>query len=397
MIVCVNITDNITETPVYHENLDLENIKTPVKVEQLVRFLKETKFKQSEIDFLENGFTNGFNIGYEGPTEQQSLSSNIPLTVGSKVELWNKIMKEVKLKRVAGPFSKPPFENFIQSPVGLVPKVGSENQTRLIFHLSYKFENSDAKGSLNEHTPKEKCKVKYKDLDYAVRAYLKLVGKKKSNRTVYAGKTDIKSAFRLLPLSKSSWRWLIIKVQDPTTGEWKFFVDKCLPFGASISCALFQRFSDALCHIAECKTQSSGLEILTNYLDDFLFIALAMIDCNEKLSIFLDICKKIGVPIAEEKTEWATVTALIIFLGILLDGKSLTLSIPLEKRNRAVKMLQFIKDKKKATVKELQVLCGYLNFLCKAIFPGRPFVRRMYAKYSTKIPGLKYVGSSKGQ
>ena len=69
MIVCVNITDNITETPVYHENLDLENIETPVKVEQLVRFLKETKFKQSEIDFLKDGFTNGFDIGYEGPTE----------------------------------------------------------------------------------------------------------------------------------------------------------------------------------------------------------------------------------------------------------------------------------------------------------------------------------------
>ena len=39
-------------------------------------------------------------------------------------------------------------------------------------------------------------------------------------------------------------------------------------------------------------------------------------------------------------------------------------------------------DQSKVTVKELQALCGYLNFLCKAIFPGRAFVRRMYAKYS---------------
>ena len=51
-------------------------------------------------------------------------------------------------------------------------------------------------------------------------------------------------------------------------------------------------------------------------------------------------------------------------------------------------MLYKFKDKHKTTIKELQELCGYLNFICKAIFPGRPFLRRMYAKYSkyVKIP-----------
>ena len=33
-------------------------------------------------------------------------------------------MKEVKLGRVAGPFLKVPFDNYIQSPIGLVPKAG---------------------------------------------------------------------------------------------------------------------------------------------------------------------------------------------------------------------------------------------------------------------------------
>ena len=42
-------------------------------------------------------------------------------------------------------------------------------------------------------------------------------------------------------------------------------------------------------------------------------------------------------------------------------------------------------DKKKATVKELQCLCGYLNFIGKAVFPGRTFTRRMYAKFSSVI------------
>ena len=56
-------------------------------------------------------------------------------------------MKEVRLKRVAGPFKEIPFESFIQSAIGLVPKAGSD-KTRLIFHLSYKF-NSDGLESVN--------------------------------------------------------------------------------------------------------------------------------------------------------------------------------------------------------------------------------------------------------
>ena len=51
-----------------------------------------------------------------------------------------------------GLFETIPFENFIQSPIGLVPKAGSD-QTRLIFHLSYDFKSEGFK-SVNAHTPK---------------------------------------------------------------------------------------------------------------------------------------------------------------------------------------------------------------------------------------------------
>ena len=63
----------------------------------------------------------------------------------------------------------------------------------------------------------------------------------------------------------------------------------------------------------------------------------------------------------------------------------MTLGVPLDKRERAIKLLQTMIDKKKAKVCELQSLWGYLNFICKAIFLGRTFLRRMYAKYSGVI------------
>ena len=81
-------------------------------------------------------------------------------------------MKEVKLKRVAGPYSKIPFENFVQSPIGLVPKAGGK--THLIFHLSFNFGNMEHEKSVNYHMPQELCSVWYSDVDHAVCNMLRL-------------------------------------------------------------------------------------------------------------------------------------------------------------------------------------------------------------------------------
>ena len=136
-------------------------------------------------------------------------------------------------------------------------------------------------------------------------------------------------------------------------------------------------------HLIEWRT--GAFNCITNYLDDFLFIALTVLRCNHLIREFLRLCEELNVPVSMEKTESASPSALIIFLGILLDGKNLILAIPSEKRIKAINMLQKLCDKKKATVKDLQSLCGYLNFLCKTIFPGRTFVRRMYSKFAKFI------------
>ena len=264
--------------------------------------------------------------------------------------------------------------------------------------------------SLNHFTPRSKCSVKYHDLDHAVSTYIDLCCEimqdnivqsdghnclkdreelkrdwrkwfrdhKKLPRPIFGGKTDLKSAFRILGLSSNSWMWLIMKAKDPKSGKWYYFVDKCLPFGASISCAMFQRFSDALCILIEFRIGVN--KRITNYLDDFLFIARTLMHCNFMIQQFLDLCGELNVPISAEKTEWASET--VIFLGILLDGHHLILAIPVEKRDKAVTLLMEFMHQKKVTVKELQSLCGYLNFLGKVIFPGRTFTHRMYAKYA---------------
>ena len=122
---------------------------------------------------------------------------------------------------------------------------------------------------------------------------------------------------------------------------------------------------------------------MTNYLDDFLFIDANQSGCNHLVSEILRICELIKFPVAMEKTFWAARTT--VFLGMMLLSDSMCLSVPEDKRLKAIKMLQYLIEKKKATVKELERLAGFLNFLNKAVVPGRSFTRRMYAKFSGKV------------
>ena len=154
----------------------------------------------------------------------------------------------------------------------------------------------------------------------------------------------------------------------------------CLPFGASISCALFQEFSNALKHIVQFRLNILFVypPEITNYLDDFFFIVITIGICNEAVQVFLHVCKQINCPISTKKTEWAM--QLLVFLGVLLNGSSLVMAIPQEKKTKALYLLNLAIEKRKVTIHFIQKLTGTLNFLQKAIVPGRVFTRGMYGK-----------------
>ena len=101
-----------------------------------------------------------------------------------------------------------------------------------------------------------------------------------------------------------------MKAVDPKDKKIKFFVEKCLPFGASISCSYYQRFSNALKHILKWRINREATGTLvrrevTNYLDDFLFLAFSKLVCDGMIHEFLQLCTDLNVPVALEKTKWS--------------------------------------------------------------------------------------------
>ena len=157
----------------------------------------ESGYGQQLTEQLMQGFLQGFDIGYRGPSKRKNYSHNLPLRVRSKLELWNKVMKEVKANRYSGPYHAPPCQYFVQSPLGLVPK--TNDKTQLIFHLSYDFGGEDK--SVNFYTPDHLCTVQYKDLDYVIRECLRLLQQSGiTEGTIYYSKTDCSNAFRVVPV-----------------------------------------------------------------------------------------------------------------------------------------------------------------------------------------------------
>ena len=84
-----------------------------------------------------------------------------------------------------------------------------------------------------------------------------------------------------------------------------------------------------------------------------------------------------------DKTIFSTTR--LVFLGLLLDSDLQLVMIPKEKIEQGCELVMHMLAKKKMTLQDLQKLTGFLNFLGRAIVPGRAFTRRLYAHTSNVL------------
>ena len=121
----------------------------------------------------------------------------------------------MSLSRVAAPFDSPPFPNFQVSPIGLVPKKDS-GKFRTIFHLSHPKSGTT---SINSAISKDEFSLQYVTIDHAIE------GIKQSDQGCFRAKTDIESAFRLIPIHPDDYELLGMYWQG------KYYYDIVPPFG----------------------------------------------------------------------------------------------------------------------------------------------------------------------
>ena len=308
---------------------------------------------------IRSGFAVGFKLGYSGKRVHR-MSKNLVSATKDMDRVMQKLDKEIKLGRIAGPFDSLPIPNLIVSPVGLVPKA-QKGKFRMIHHLSHP--DGD---SINDGIDRDICQVKYANFDDAISIVVR------AGKGALLAKADIESAFRLLPIHPSDFHLLGICANN------MFYVDKALPMGASCSPAYFETFSTFLEWVIR---QDSGSDLIVHYMDDFLFVAgngeerSQSLSCQMLVERFESICKKFGVPLAADKA--AGPATVLVFLGLEIDTVNQTVSIPEDKLKSVIEKVRGASEASALTLRALQSVIGSLAFVCRAISPGRAFLRRL--------------------
>ena len=171
----------------------------------------------------------------------------------------------------------------------------------------------------------------------------------------------------------------------------KVYLNSSLPFGASSSCAIFERVSTALQWIITHHTQISWISY---FLDDFPLLESSQAKLLEFMSKFHQILNDIGMPIVTNKTLGPTI--LLEYLGLLLDFHKQLILIPEAKRVKCLKLIEsFLQShakKNKVMVKTVQKLAGSLNFICQALPVGRPFLASLYRMTRSKTGSKLKIG-----
>ena len=153
--------------------------------------------------------------------------------------------------------------------------------------------------------------------------------------------------------------------------EGLYFFDMVLPFGLRSAPFLFDEFSSAVEWIIQTKL---NIPKVIHILDDFFFATSPpRSKCMTALCQILHLFTDLNIPIAPGKTFPACTC--LEFMGILLDSNKMEAPLPVDKLTRSKEALGQWTIRKSATLQELPPLIGTLQFACKVIAPGRPFLQ----------------------
>ena len=176
------------------------NIITPVSAVKLDSYLHG--YMTHLRHYLVSGFTFGFRLN-SFQTPNNHVCTNLQSALKHPQVTQSKIDKEVQLGRISGPFLSPPYTKYTISPLGLREKK-TPGEFRLIHNLSYPYDDT----SVNAGVPREYATVSYASVGDATKHIVDM------GQHCFLAKTDVKSAFRIIPVHPSDRHLLGFKWQD---------------------------------------------------------------------------------------------------------------------------------------------------------------------------------------
>ena len=332
------------------------------------KLLHDTQLK----DYILLGLREGFRIGFSWSQPLTSVRRNIPSAYTLPEVVDEYIRKELAAGNLIGPLSSPMLSNgqtIHTSRIGVVPKGHNSGKWRLITDLSY-----PPQGSVNDGIDPDICSMEYTSVDKVATTAMSL------GRGALLAKIDIKSAYRLVPVSPLDRPLLGI------TWRGQYYIDARLPFGLRSAPKIFNAIADVL----EWCFRHEGVALVDHYLDDFIILGPPNCEnCARDLRIIREVSTALGIPLAEEKCEGPC--TVLTFLGIQIDTVRMSLSLPAEKLDRIQRELERWSSRKSCRRRELESLLGLLHHAARVVKPGRSFLHRLTSLLKGRRREAQYI------
>ena len=233
------------------------------------------------------------------------------------------------------------------SSIFLVPK--SNGKWRLILNLK----------ELNSFI--EHLHFKMEDIRTAV----KLVSEE-----CFMASIDLQNAYYTIPIHNNFRKFLRFRWGG------QIFEFTCMPFGLSVAPWVFTKIS---------KPAVSFLRNLgwmsVVYLDDWWLVAKSWQLCKENVRATRELLESLGFIVNTEKSKLDP-SKICKFLGFMLNSTSMTLELPLEKREKIRSLVTKVKNTKSCSIREFSQFIGNITAACPAVnygwFHSKPFERQRY-------------------
>ena len=299
----------------------------------------------------------GFPIDHDGSAVTHNIKNHQGAAHQYAGQIQEYLQQEISQRAVMGPLAKIPFKKPVGvSPLNSVPKKDSTKR-RVILDLSFPQGTSVNDGIRADYYLGEFSKLVFPSIDNLVRIILNKKG------VVLLFKHDLSRAYRQLFVDFKDIHLLGYMFQD------MYYFDLCMPMGLRSAARCCQMVTDAVTFIYF----QEGHEAV-NYIDDFEAAETA----NKAWEAFYklgNIISDIGLQEAADKAS--PPSHVMVFLGLEVNTIDKTICIPTHKMEDIRLELGKWQSRKVASKKQVQRLCGLLNFAAGCIKPGRVYFSRI--------------------
>ena len=314
------------------------------------------------VDWIIAGFKDGFMFGSSEEVVRQLYKGNNSSAKLQPEVIMAWLIEELKLARVVElfPETNPSHAAWVAQahvfPLGLAAKHALSPEALMKYRTTSDLTRNGVNGSIAHGT----ASLVYVTTDAVARKFALLPA------GAMGALLDVRAAYRIMKLSPHEFSKCVFKLDGRT------FVDTFLPFGVASGPVLYDQLGALLQWIVE---QRTGISI-TRLLDDNALADAPGQKVVEALSDFRVACEELGVPVADDKLQFAA--EVLRFLGLLWDFKNRSVGLPLDKWRRLRALLALLQGGSAVRVAELESVVGFLSWAAKVIRFGRASIRALH-------------------